>query len=179
MKLPVIQTLLQGKKVELRPFATADITPAYIGWLNDARVTRFSNQRFRRHDQASSEAYLATFAGSDNLFISIRDRADGHAIGTMTVYFAPHHGTADVGILIGERTIWGRGYGQDAWNTVVDWLSCHEAIRKVTAGTLANNQGMITLMERSGMILEATRKAQEIVAGCPVDILYYAKFHGN
>lgn len=168
---------LHGKKVDLYPFESTDITDTYIAWLNDPEVTRFSNQRFLKHDYESCKRYLATFVNSDNLFLSVRLRENGQAIGTMTVYFAPHHGTADVGILIGERTIWGMGYGQDAWSTAVDWLSSHEAIRKITAGTLASNQGMITLMERSGLELESVRKNHEIVAGKPVDVLYYAKFH--
>ena len=170
---------LHGDIVDLCRFGSSDITDAYICWLNDPEVTQFSNQRFLKHDHDSSMRYLATFYNSDNLFLSVRRSDNGQAIGTMTVYFSPRNGTADVGILIGERTVWGMGYGQDAWSTVVDWLSCHEAIRKVTAGTLASNQGMITLMERSGMELEAVRKNQEIVAGKPVDILYYAKWHAS
>lgn len=170
---------LHGDKVDLFPFGNSDITDAYIGWLNDPEVTQFSNQRFLKHDRISCIRYLTTFLNSNNLFFSVRRRDYGQAIGTMTVYFSPHHCTADVGILIGERTVWGMGYGQDAWNTVVGWLSCHGAIRKVTAGTVACNLGMIALMERSGMELEAVRKNQEIVAGKPTDILYYAMWHAS
>ena len=71
------------------------------------------------------------------------------------------------------------GYGLDAWITMTNWLLARKDIRKLTAGTLACNSGMIKLMERSGMVLEATRKSQEIVEKCPVDMLYYAKFNGN
>lgn len=170
---------LRGTLVNLCIFQESDITEDYLRWLNDAEVTRFSNQRFRHHDRVSCERYLASFQESDNLFLSVRRCDDGCAIGTMTVYCSPHHGTADVGILIGERTIWGKGFGQDAWSTVMRWLSSHKMVRKVTAGTLACNSGMIRLMERSGMTLEAVRKHQEIVAGEAVDLLYYAKFHAD
>ena len=170
---------LHGDKVDLFPFVTSDVTDTYIGWLNDPEVTQFSNQRFLKHDHDSCMKYLATFFNSNNLFLSVRRRDYGQAIGTMTVYFSAHHGTADVGILIGERTVWGMGYGQDAWSTVIGWLSCHRAIRKVTAGTVAGNHGMITLIERSGMELEAVRKNQEIVEGKPADLLYYAKWHAS
>jgi len=170
---------LHGDEVDLFPFESSDITDTYIGWLNDPEVTQFSNQRFLKHDRDSCMRYLASFVNPNSLLLSVRRRDKGEAIGTMTVHFTLHHGTADVGILIGERTVWGMGYGQDAWSTVVDWLSYHEAIRKVTAGTLASNQGMITLLERSGMEMEAVRKKHEIVAGKPVDILYYAKWHAS
>jgi RimJ/RimL family protein N-acetyltransferase len=170
---------LHGRKVDIFPFERHDITDTYVSWLNDPEVTKFSNQRFHEHNLESCIRYFDKFVKSNNLFLSVRRCDNGQAIGTMTVYFAHHHGTADVGILIGERTVWAMGYGQDAWSTMIDWLSCQEAIRKVTAGTLASNKGMINLMENSGMELEAVRKNQEIVEDKPVDVLYYAKWHAS
>jgi RimJ/RimL family protein N-acetyltransferase len=41
---------------------------------------------------------------------------------------------------------------------------------------MACNLGMIKVMEKCGMALEATRTAQEVLDGQPVDILYFAKF---
>ncbi|HEX7887948.1 MAG TPA: GNAT family protein [Ramlibacter sp.] len=173
---PLAQDLpLQGELVEIRAFGPEDLTPEYVGWLNDPEVVRYSNQRFRRHDARSCAAYLESFPGTGNLFLSVRRKDGRHAIGTMTVYHASHHGTADVGILIGDRNAWGRGYGQDAWNTVVHWLARHPAVRKVTAGTVACNAGMLKLMERSGMKREAVRERQELIDGEPVDIVYFAK----
>ncbi len=166
---------LEGRLVRLQPFSLADITSAHLGWLNDARVTRFSNQRFLRHDAASSALYRDTFTGADNLFLSIRSRDGGAAIGTMTAYVFRHHGTVDLGLLVGDVDAWGKGYGQDAWDTLLNWLLAQGA-RKITAGAAAGNRGMVTIMERSGMQLEATRKAQEIIDGRPDDIVYYARF---
>ena len=97
----------------------------------------------------------------------------------MTAYISEHHGTVDVGIMIGNKSTWGLGYGQDAWDTLTNWLLEQKNIRKLTAGTLACNYGMIKLMERSGMTLEAVRKSQEIVDSQPVDLLYYSKFNAN
>lgn len=169
---------LVGSKVVLQPFGPKDVTEAYISWLNDPEVTRFSNQRFRTHTRASCEAYLASFAGTENLFVSIRDATTGGAIGTMTAYRNPHHGTCDVGIMIGERACWGGGYGQEAWDLFTDWLLTEGGVRKLTAGCLASNGGMVRLMERSGMAREAVRAAQEIVDGKLEDIVLYARFAG-
>lgn len=167
---------LFGHTVWLRPFGAPDLTEAYIDWLNDPRATRFSNQRFVRHTRESCERYLAGFAGTPNLFFSMRLQSDGRAIGTMTAYRAPQHGTADVGILVGDTSVWGQGHGQDAWNTLTGWLIAQPGMRKVTAGMLACNHGMRRIAERSGMQLEAVRRAQELVDGEPHDILYYARF---
>ncbi|MEL6529457.1 MAG: GNAT family N-acetyltransferase [Pseudomonadota bacterium] len=167
---------LVGDKVTLHPFGSGDITEDYIGWLNDPEVTRFSNQRFRTHSRESCADYLASFAGTRNLFVSVRDKTSGAPIGTMTAYRNLYHGTCDVGIMIGARDYWGGGYGQEAWNLMTDWLITIAGVRKLTAGCLAANGGMVKLMERSGMVPDGIRKAQELVDGEPIDIVHYAKF---
>jgi RimJ/RimL family protein N-acetyltransferase len=170
---------LIGNMIVLKPFLVADINDAYIGWLNDKNVMKFSNQRFFVHSMESCLRYQASFEGTDNLFMGIFRLSDDKLIGTLTAYVASNHGTVDVGIMIGDYSVWGMGYGLDAWITMTNWLLARKDIRKLTAGTLACNSGMIKLMERSGMVLEAIRKSQEIVEKCPVDMLYYAKFNGN
>ena len=52
-------------------------------------------------------------------------------------------------------------------------------IRKVTGGTLKPNIGMINVMERSGMELEAVRKQQQIFDGEAQDVLCFSKFSSN
>jgi [ribosomal protein S5]-alanine N-acetyltransferase len=162
-------------RLQLVPFAAACICPEYLGWLNDPVVTRFSNQRFRRHTVDSAREYLDSFRGTSNRFIAIRVGADGRMIGTMTVYLAAQHGTADLGLLIGDRAVWGRGYGLEAWSGLMSQL-LGEGLRKITAGTVRPNVGMQRIMERSGMRLEAVRARQELVEGEEVDVLYYARF---
>ncbi len=167
---------IEGTQVVLRPFVESDITPAYLGWLNDPVTTRYSNQRFRSHSRATSLRYLASFEGTQNLFLAVRRRADGSPLGTMTAYVAEEHGTADIGILIGERACWGQGYGLDAWQALMRWLLTERGLRKVTAGTLDCNLPMRRLAEHSGMHEEGARRRQEIVDGREHDILLFARF---
>jgi ribosomal-protein-alanine N-acetyltransferase len=168
--------MLSGATTELRRFNESCITADYLNWLNDPEVLRFSNQRFRQHARENCLSYLATFNETSNYFLAIYERESGRMIGTMTAYVNENHGTADMGILVGDRAVWGRGMGCDAWCTLLTFLLNVRGLRKVTGGTLACNLGMIKVMERSGMRLEAVREAQEIVEGKPQDALYYAKF---
>ena len=169
-------TFLSGHKVSLQRFSEGDITDAYIGWLNDPVTMRLSNQRFLRHDRQSSQRYLANFENSHNQFFSVRNKSNGIAIGTMTAYLSPMHGVADMGILIGDRSAWGQGFGIDAWTMLLHHLLAQPHIRKVTAGTLACNAAMLSLAVKSGMLPDGQRRKQELVDGVPHDILYFAKF---
>ena len=171
---------LIGQRVTLRSFGPQDITPRYIGWLNDPEVVRYSNQRFQRHDRASGERYLASFVGSANLMVKVLLSASAgtpeRAIGTLTAYRSLHHGTADIGVLIGDREVWGQGLGLDAWRTLCDWLAEQPGLRKLTCGTLSVNRAMLRLAERAGFSREGSRPAQELVDGQPVDIVHFGRF---
>ena len=160
----------------MRRFTETDITDGYLSWLNDPLTMRYSNQRFLRHDISSSQRYLESFNGSPNLFLCICDRTAGQVIGTMTAYISPHHGTADMGILVGEPRVRGQGYGLDAWTALMTWLLDQQGLRKVTAGMLACNTAMRTVAHRSGMVPDGLRRQQEIVDSLPQDILYFARF---
>ncbi len=170
---------LAGPRVLVRAFVADDIQPAYVGWLNDPEVVRYSNQRFRQHTAETCHQYFASFAGSNNHFLAIVDRGTGQMIGTLTVYRNMQHQTADIGIMVGAPSSWGKGFGLEAFSLVLQWLRTQDGVRKVTAGTLACNVGMVRIMERAGMPWEATRHGQELVDGQAVDVVHHACFtHG-
>jgi RimJ/RimL family protein N-acetyltransferase len=163
-------------RLRLRTFQPGDINPTYLGWLNDPDVTRFSNQRFRQHTAESCAAYLASFKAGASSFLLIELRVDDWPIGTATVYRDTQHGTADIGLMLGERGHWGQGYGREAWQALLEAVLAEPGIRKVTGGTARPNRAMARIMEQSGMVLEAVRARQELIDGQPVDLLYYARF---
>lgn len=171
--------VLDGTHLVVRPFLSTDIRSAYVGWLNDPDVVRYSNQRFRDHSLATCRDYLSSFVDTPNLFLAVIERFSGRTVGTLTAYRNLQHRTADIGIMIGERGVWGKGYGLEAFSLMMDSLFATDEVRKVTAGTISPNIGMVRIMERSGMHLEATRVAQELADGVPVDIVHYARFHGD
>lgn len=171
--------ILVGEQVVLKPFCAYDISTEYVDWLNDPLVVKYSNQRFTIHSRASCEFYLASFDGTPNRFIKIEQKDNGRCVGTMTAYVSVPHRTVDVGILIGCSSVWGKGVGQDAWDTLLRWLLDQSFVRKVTAGAMGCNQAMVKIMERSGMVMEAVRPQQELLDGVPKDLVYYGIFRGD
>ena len=97
-------------------------------------------------------------------------------IGTITIYRNDNHGTADIGMMLGDRHCWGFGYGREAWQVFLTTLLTEPDIRKVTGGTARPNHAMVRIMETTGMHLEAVRQRQELIDGVPADLLYYARF---
>ncbi|MBV5336635.1 MAG: GNAT family N-acetyltransferase, partial [Deltaproteobacteria bacterium] len=87
-------------------------------------------------DMESSRSYLRSFKNSENLFLSICLKDNHRPIGTMTAYISKYHGTADIGLLIGDCGQWGKGFGLEAWSLLMQYLFDHYRLRKVTGGAV-------------------------------------------
>jgi ribosomal-protein-alanine N-acetyltransferase len=164
-------------RLRIAPFAAEHLTARYVGWLNDPDVARFSEQRHSLHTLESCRHYWRSFEGTPHYFWAIvaQDSALGH-IGNINAYVDALNQVADVGILIGERSAWGNGYGSEAWQAVCNYLLGEGGMRKVTAGTLAVNIGMRKVMERTRMVPDGCRARQCLFEGREVDVVYMARF---
>lgn len=166
---------LETARLRIVAFGPRHLTDAYVGWLNDPDVVRYSEQRHRRHTLESCRAHFESFDGSPDIFLAIESVHDepGH-IGNMTVTIDPFNGLADIAILIGEQRAWGKGLGLEAWSAVLATLLSLPSIRKVTAGAIASNAAMVAIMRNSGMREDGARRDHLLVDGMPVDVVHYA-----
>jgi len=156
--------------VRLVPFTAAHVSKDYLSWLNDRRLMRFSRQRLRSHTEATSLEYVASFAGTPNLFWAVERVADGRHIGSMTAYVDAHQRTADLGILIGPV---GKGSGTAAWGLALTHVFSVLRLRKATAGAVAPNEAMLGICRKWDMRLEGTRRKQELLDDGPADVLLF------
>lgn len=86
------------------------------------------------------------------------------------------NGVADVGILIGHAQILREGYGTEAWQVVCDWL-LSDGVRKIEAGCMATNLGMLKIFERTKMSIEGIRLGHFIQDGEPVNMIMAGRFN--
>lgn len=168
---------LETARLRIVPFSEAHLTPRYVAWLNDREVVRYSEQRHRHHTIESCRDYWLSFVGTPHHFWAIVVRGDQlDHIGNINAYVDEKNRLADVGILIGEKAAWGKGYGLEAWKAVCGYLLSEKRMRKVTAGTMAANNGMLRIMERSGMIPDGRRLRHYLFEGEETDIVHMALF---
>ncbi len=168
---------LNTASLKIVPFGERHLTPAYVGWLNDPDVVRFSEQRHKKHTAESCDAYYRSLVDTPHLYLAIESIKPplGH-IGNMTVAIDPVNGLADIAIMIGEKKAWGKGLGLEAWSAVLECLLAEDSIRKVTAGTVAPNLAMVSIMRRSGMIEDGRRAYHLLVDDAPEDVVHFAAF---
>ena len=165
--------MITGSMIEIGPFGPELITDAYLSWLNDKSLMRYSRQRFTHHTRDTSMTYLLSFENSPNKFWAIYRRTDQLYIGTMTTYINPSARTADIGILVGHTEARGKGFGREAWGLAMDYLFRVEGVDKVTGGTSALNSAMVRVFHHWQMRLEKVEKDAEVIDGRPADVLRF------
>lgn len=169
--------VITTSRLSLEPFSSRHSIDILVGWLNDKEVVRYSEQRHIKHTIESQTRYLESFTNSSNCFWAvIQKMSTDEMIGSITAYIDPHNSVADVGILIGSRGHWNLGFGTEAFKAVVDWLIVRKGMHKVTAGAMAENEGMIKIMNKIGMYEESRRRRYFLFQGREVDFVQWTIF---
>lgn len=157
------------------------VSDAYVAWLNDPEINRFLESRFDRQDRVSVEAYVAAVAASPrDLFFGIEERPANRHVGNIKLGpIDRHHGLAEIGIMIGDRNVWGRGIAPQAIDLVAG-IAAHElGLRRLTAGCYASNVGSRKAFEKAGFTVEALRPAHFLLDGSPEDGLLMGRLIGR
>lgn len=178
---------LSTSRLLLRPYYAGMVTDDHVRWLNDPEVVRYSEQRHKRHTIESVHTYvndLNTTQGSyiwgiDVVAVEDSDSEACNAlkptlIGTITAHIDKPNGVANIGIMLGDRPLWGQGYGTEAWLAVCNWLF-EQGVRKIEMGCHFENRAMRKLAMTCGMHLEGVRHDHFVVDGEPQHLLLYAK----
>jgi RimJ/RimL family protein N-acetyltransferase len=88
-----------------------------------------------------------------------------------------HHGTAEVGILVGDRMFRGKGVGKRAIELITDAAFREHNLRKVHAGVYAANAASIIAFTRAGWVIEGCIPNQFVLDGEPVGVVKMAKYN--
>ena len=149
------------------------VSDEYVAWLNSLAVNRYLESRFAPHTIESTREFVQTMLASpQHLFLGIHSAALGRHVGNLKLGpIDRHHGSADIGILVGDPEAWGRGVATAAIRQLVEIARDMLRLRKLTAGCYVSNIGSQRAFEKVGFALEGLRKAQFLLDGKPEDLV--------
>ena len=144
--------LIRGELIQLRRKRLSD-APADFGWRSDPELASFDAAGPLR---STYDDYLALYKeelqypGPYRHMLAIETR-DGRHIGNVMYYnIDERRGEAELGITIGEREYWSRGFGRDAVATFVRFIFESTRLRRVYLNTLAWNERARRAFEAAG-----------------------------
>jgi RimJ/RimL family protein N-acetyltransferase len=173
--------MIAGERIYLRALDLEDVEPCYR-WINDPEVTKYMLtspwpiSRLAEREWVERAA-RGSGAGDVERQLAICLRDNDRYIGNCGLHqISWRSGTADFGIMIGDKECWNQGYGQDAVRAVLRHAFRELGLRKVTLSVLAPHARAIRCYEQCGFILEGTLRRQHLIDGTYVDELRMAAF---
>jgi RimJ/RimL family protein N-acetyltransferase len=145
-----------------------------VDWLNDPEVTRYSEQRHTKHTVESQIQYIKSFDYPSRFMLIIYNE---NIIGSVTAHVDTNNDVADVGIMIGDKSVWGNGLGYEAWSLMCDSL-LQNGVRKIEAGAMSENRPMIKIFRKYKMEYEGRRSEHFLLGKELVDMVLWGKFGG-
>lgn len=165
--------------IELFVLQPSDVSSSYVSWLNNSVVNCYLESRFSTHTIESTRTFVEQcLIDPTTLFLGIRSLKFGHKhIGNIKLSpIDQDHKRGEVGILIGETEVWGKGIASQAISMLIEIAKKELGLRKLTAGCYASNLGSQKAFLKAGFHIECKRKAHVLLNGQPEDVFLMAYF---
>lgn len=152
-----------GEKVRLREYRKEDI-PKALKFMNDPEIKRFLTPGipFLYTLEDETKWYDGQSAMKDTYNFAIESLDEKNYIGGCGINSLDwKNSVAVVGIYIGEKTFWGKGYGTDAMNVLIKFIFEQMNINKIKLNVYDFNERAVKSYEKSGFVKEGVLR-QEI-----------------
>lgn len=140
-------------------------------WLNDSEIMRLLGRRSplsMAEEEKWYEEYLKT--GKSKIFAIISK--DGTHIGNIGIHNTDHvNRRATLGIMLGQKSLWGKGYGSDAVVTALRYAFKDLGLHKVSLRVFRNNARAVSSYEKCGFKKEGVEREQVFKDGKFQDLL--------
>jgi len=167
---------LESERIYLREVKPSDVNEDYYRWMNDPSVTGYLESRFFPNSVEGLRCYVSAKLGDhDNVFLAIILKDQDRHIGNIKL--GPInwiHRFADIGIMIGAKDCWGKGYATEAICLIADYAFRVLNLHKLTAGCYDANQRSAKAFQKAGFVIEGVRKQHFYHDGMYVDDILLA-----
>ena len=176
--MPEGRTMLVGSKVRLRPIEDEDL-PRFVAWLGDPEVRRHlalvlgpgvAQEKHWREQTLALPALERPFAVETRVA-----RRGWRLVGSAGLQgFDWRNRSAELGLVIGDKSQWDRGLGTDVTEVLVRHAFATLNLHRVWLRVFADNARGRKVYERAGFVLEGRQRDGDFRDGDYQDVLVYS-----
>ncbi|QQE77070.1 GNAT family N-acetyltransferase [Alicyclobacillus sp. SO9] len=166
--------MIHGKRITLKPFS-GEMLRTYYRWRQDDEVMYW----------ATGEPYMSSLI-PEQVFIERYEtylKGDVRESGMFGVFAEVDKfigevsyrdmdvvkGTCVLGIMIGDKAYWGKGYGTEAVRAMCSFLFQRFQLRRIQLDTWVGNERAIRSYKKVGFQIEGVLRKSTLVKGVPTD----------
>ena len=150
------------KNIEIKIVKRKDIDlkilKKWVSWLNDKEVTKFSNQRFKKHTVMSQKKHLIyKLKRKDNLLFKIEYQSI--FVGIIEIGNIDYNNkNCELMYFIGDKKLWSKGVGTKIIQKAIKYIRKNMNIKKVYAGCSKRNKASIKILQKNKFEIEGRIK---------------------
>jgi RimJ/RimL family protein N-acetyltransferase len=162
--------VLKGQRVVLRAFTREDMTRQWES-ENDAELSFLDGGRPRAVSMEKMMAYFDGYVAKDDPnHVSWAIETDAKYIGHCALHSVDAAArTCELGIEIGDRAYWGRGYGREVIGLMLNYAFQHMNLHRVWLTTHSENERAMRCYKACGFVEEARLRQHVWIDGRYVD----------
>lgn len=148
--------ILRGERIRLEPSTPADL-PVFVRWFADTQVTRYLLKRFVPSEGQEAEWYDSVTRSHSTVHwrLVAEDRTIG-VTGIHGIDWLNRHAAS--GLVIGERSEWGKGYASEAVELRTAFAFEELGLERLETCSLTENVAMHRALEKTGYRKLARRR---------------------
>jgi RimJ/RimL family protein N-acetyltransferase len=164
---------LTGKLVRLVPFDIETDSKLLAEWSRDSEYLRLlDSENATRYSAKQTQDFFEKEISSMHLFM-IQRLDDDRKIGEIDLAgFNWLVGNAWVGIGIGERALWGKGYGTDAMRIILRYAFTELNLNRVSLNVFEVNPRAVASYIKAGFREEGRAPKSLLIAGRRCDLIF-------
>lgn len=168
--------IIYGERIRLRAAEKEDI-PLFLRWINDAEVAEnllFATPISRHEEEAWYESMMKKPPEEHVLVIEIKDpknQREYTPVGNCQFHDIHwRNRSSEVGIMIGEKSLWDQGYGTETMRLMLDHGFNTLNLHRIWLQVFAKNKRGIRAYEKSGFKYEGKYRLAEYQHGKYQDV---------
>ena len=146
---------LTGSRVVLRRHAPENVA-AFLRWYADPEIARLARyQATPMRPEEIERFFAARVVGPDALAMAVHERTTDRLVGTCAFsQLDGENGSALYHITIGEQDAWGKGYGTEATQLMLDHAFGTLGLHRIALYVFEFNERAIRAYRRCGFVVE-------------------------
>lgn len=162
--------MIIGRTTRLRALEREDID-RFLVWFNDPEVTEHLSVYLPLSRAQEERWFDAQLDDADQIVLAV-ETADGRHIGNVGLHHIDRKNShAELGIVIGEKDCWNRGYGTDAVHVLLRFAFGELNLNRVYLRVFEDNARAIACYEGCGFQHEGRQRAARFHNGAYQDVL--------
>lgn len=164
-----------------RVLRASDLAGRWADWFNDPVVTRYQGKGIYPNTQEAQKRYFESLIDSrTDVVLAIVDRQTEVHIGNVGLHHIdPLHRTAVLGIVLGEKSAWGRGIGARSWKAITNYGFKVLNLNKICATVIDGNDASLKCAMASGYVVEGRQAQQMFKDGQYRDLIHVGLLKEN